>query len=109
MERVKGIHFHVIFVFFGQQPSPPDVMRKEFGREVFSRWNKLHGGQLERNANRMTLQKKDLWCIQYLLKGIDPSGKSMAREVHWHGVHNRRLIKANSCPVDGKELVTKFR
>lgn len=103
-----GTHFHVIFMFFGQQPMQPEQMRQEFGAAVFDRWNKIHDGTLARQANRMTLQRKDFGCISYLLKGIAPTGRALGRETHWHGVRNRELIAANSLPVSPKLIREHF-
>lgn len=99
-----GIHFHVIFLFFGEQAVEPSEMRKTFSREVFSRWNKLHDGALVQQANMMTLQKKDSDGLRYLVKGISPTREPLPREVHWYGVRNRGLIKANSSPVPSSEV-----
>ena len=84
-----GIHFHIIFLFFGQQALHPEKMRQAFGTAVFERWNRIQGGSLARQANRMTLQKKDERCIRYLLKNIDPKGEGLARGTLWNGVRGR--------------------
>ena len=63
-----GIHYHIIFIFWGKQPESPEAMRESFGRDVFERWNKIHENSLFRKANLMTLHKKDFECIYYLIK-----------------------------------------
>ncbi len=107
-QKSLGIHFHVIFLFFGWQALQPEPMRKAFGHAVFTRWNRLHDGKLARVANKMTLRKKDFGCLSYLLKSITPTDDRLAREPHWHGVRNRKLITANSSPVERKEVLVTY-
>lgn len=102
-EKTSGVHFHVIFLFFGTQPLAPKAMRIKFGAEVFVKWNKINGGGLFRNANWMTLRAKEDTCILYLTLWIKIVPKTK-RSVHWNGLRNRRLIRANSTPVPKSEV-----
>jgi hypothetical protein len=107
-QQSLGIHFHVIFLFFGQQSLTPEQIRQEFGAAVWGRWNKISGCMLARQANRMTLQQKNDDCIRYLLKDIEPTAQGLPRETHWNGVRRRRLIAANSTPVSSRQLRDYF-
>jgi hypothetical protein len=102
-EKVKGYHFHVIFLFFGSQPLEPEAMRQKFGAVVYAHWNAINGGGLFRNASLMTLREKDNRCIEYLTKGVKICPKTK-RSVLWHGQRNGRLIRANSCPAPKSEV-----
>jgi len=104
-----GIHFHVIFLFFGQQPEPPDMMRSIFGREVFTRWNAIHGRNLIQSANRITLQINDIDCIDYLLRGhISVANEPLSLECHWHGDRNRELLLAHWTPPSKQQVNETF-
>lgn len=104
-QKKGGIHFHLIFMFFGQQAKSPEAMREDFGKEVFTRWDKIVGGKLVRKANLMTLRKKDFRCIEYLLTGhVAPSDKPLERGCHWKGIRNKKLIAANFNLVAKKEI-----
>jgi len=99
-EKDSGYHFHVIFVFFGNQPLEPEAMRKKFGAVVFAHWNDINGGGLFRNANLMTLRAKDKECIIYLTKWVKLSPKT-SRSIHWNG---QRRIGKHSMPAPKKEV-----
>jgi hypothetical protein len=105
-EKEGGIHFHIIFLFFGQQSASPERMRETFGADVFERWNGLHGNTLFRRANLMTLQRKDFRCIEYLTKYVALSAGT-DRGLHWYGIRNNDLIRANSTPPQ-KAQVTEY-
>jgi hypothetical protein len=93
-----AIHFHAIFLLFGQQEDPPDVVCRKFGAEVFSRWNAIHDGKLNRQANEIRLRRKDFDCFRYLVGGLLPVRNHRLRELHWYGLHQRELIESNPVP-----------
>jgi hypothetical protein len=104
-EKDSGYHFHVIFVFFGNQPLEPEAMRKKFGAVVFAHWNDINGGGLFRNANLMTLRAKDKECIIYLTKWVKLSPKT-SRSIHWNG---QRRIGKHSMPAPKQEVKTLLK
>lgn len=108
-QRRRGIHYHVIFLLFGSQPLPPEAMRAKLSTEIFDRWHAINGGTVLRQANWLTLRQKDLIGLSYLLKGVDPTGKKLARATHWWGVRLSGVLKANSLPVPKKEVSAAFR
>lgn len=100
-----GIHYHLIFIFWGDQAESPEDMRVTFGRDVFNRWNKIRGNTLRRKANLTKLREKDFRCIEYLLKNhIRPTQDKLHRESHWHGIRNKKLILENSSPVTKEQV-----
>jgi hypothetical protein len=103
-QKNLGIHYHLIFLFFSEQSFTPQKMRESFGKDVFRRWNKLHGDSLFRQANLMTVHKNDFRTIEYLCKGVEPTAERRKRESLWHGIRNRQLIRANSHQVSKQSL-----
>ena len=108
-QRRQGIHYHVIFLLFGPQPLPPEATRAQLSREIFTRWKAINGGTVEQHANWLTLRSKNMFGLDYLLKGIDPTGTGLARATHWSGVRLNQIIKANSNSVTKKEVSAAFR
>lgn len=109
LQKELGIHYHLIFLFWGKQVEPPEKMRETFGRDVFRRWNEINGNSLNRNANRMTLTQKDFRCIEYLLGHHVLPVKNLPRsKSHWHGIRNRNLIKINSSPFTKQQARQTF-
>ena len=107
-EEEGGLHFHVIFLFFGQQKSPPERMRETFGADVFGRWNKIHGNTLYRRANLMKLRAKNFECIWYLTKYIKLCSDTK-RALHWYGIRNKEMIDANYTPPIKQEVAKLLR
>ena len=100
LHKEHGIHFHIIFVYYGKVMEPPERMAKMLGKEVFKRWNKINGLTLSREANRMILQEKNLKCIDYLLSNhFYPVAKNKRGKSVWHGIRNRKIFNQNSIPV----------
>lgn len=105
IQQNEGIHFHLIFMMFGEQPESPDITKQSLGKDVFARWNRIHENLLSRQANLMTLRKKDDDCIWYLLKRhISPTDDKLPRQCLWNGVRNRRLSRLNSLPVSKQQV-----
>jgi hypothetical protein len=98
------VHFHAILIFFGERTLSPEMMLEDFTEEVFSRWQKLNGGKLKRRGNEMHLRQKNFQSIEYLLRHVEPSAQPLARQQHWHGVRNGRLLAQHSLKVSGKEV-----
>ncbi len=107
-ERETGYHFHVIFLFFGNQPLPPERMRQTFGAEVRRKWKKIVGDDSNPNANLTKLHEKADTCILYLTKWVKIVSKTK-RSVLWHGLRNGQLIRANSCPALKSEVKTLLK
>jgi hypothetical protein len=105
-EKESGIHFHLIFLFFGQQSASPERMRETFGADVFKRWNAIHGNILFRGANLMKLRKKEFGCIEYLTKDLKLSSDTR-RDLHWYGIRNKAMINAHS-RAPQKAQVTEY-
>jgi hypothetical protein len=99
-EKDSGYHFHVIFVFFGNQSLRPEAMREKFGKAVYAKWNDINGGGLNRNANLMTLREKDDRCILYFTEWVKISPQTQ-RFVHWNG---QRRISKHSLPAPKQEV-----
>lgn len=99
-EKDSGYHFHVIFVFFGNQPLKPEAMRQKFGAAVFAKWNDINGGGLFRNASLMTLRAKDDRCILYFTEWVKISPQTN-RFIHWNG---QRRISKHSLPAPKQEV-----
>jgi len=87
----------------------PDAMRRRLSKEIFSRWHQINGGAVERHANWLTLRSKNLIGLDYLLKGVAPTGEGLARTTHWYGVRQNHILKANSVPVSKTEVGDAFR
>jgi hypothetical protein len=102
-EKETGYHFHVIFLFFGNQPLPPERTRQTFGAEVRRKWKKIVGDDSNPNANLTKLHEKADIGILYLTKWAKIVSKTK-RSVLWHGQRNKRLISANSCPAPKSEV-----
>ncbi len=107
-QQRQGIHYHVIFLLFGPQPLPPEDTRAQLKKAIFSRWKSINGGKVHEQANWLTLRGKNLIGLDYLLKGIDPTGKQLTRATHWNGVRLNHILKANAKPVTKKEVSAAF-
>ena len=111
-ERETGYHFHVIFLFFGNQPLTPERMRQTFGAEVRRKWKKIVGDDSNPNANLTKLHEKADICILYLTKWVKIVSKTK-RSVLWHGLRKGRrgnhppIIFANpgNCKLDRDDVL----
>jgi hypothetical protein len=106
-QKRQGIHFHVIFMVFGDQQESPDGVRDWLSKEVFARWNTINGESLNRKGNEMKLREKNFICLRYLTREVSPTTDPLARESHWWGIRNKKLIRANSAGVS-KETIKKM-
>jgi len=98
------VHFHVIFAFYEHRSESPEVFLDKFKDAVFSRWQMLNDGELNRRANEIHLREKNFECIQYLLWHVQPSAKPVPREQNWHGIRNKRLFHQNELKIAHKEI-----
>lgn len=108
-ERQKrlGVHYHVIFMFFGSQPLTPEETRQRLLKAIFPRWKAINGGTLHQMGNQLKLSLKP-WGLWYLLEGVKLSqGKS--RREHWYGVRQDALIRANSHKVSAQDVSRAMR
>lgn len=107
-QKRKGLHYHVIFMLFGEQPVSPEAKRKELEKEIFPRWKAITGGHAVRDANWLTKPPKGIYGLWYLLKGVVPTNDKITRQPHWHGVRQVEIIKANSKQVSKQEARTAW-
>ncbi|HOX57217.1 MAG TPA: hypothetical protein P5205_08735 [Candidatus Paceibacterota bacterium] len=106
----KRIHFHVVFLFYPPQPETPEALIKNFGATVFKHWHRLTGGAVVRQANRITLWKKELTLLRYILREVVPLATQRERgQVLWHGKRNKKLMAAQSSPVTNREIRAAIR
>jgi hypothetical protein len=94
-KRVGGVHFHIIFLFFGPQPLSPEKTRDALESEIFTRWKAIVGQSLSRSANRLTLQSKSPRGLEYFLKGILPAKSPGRMKLAWHGKRQDKVFKPN--------------
>jgi hypothetical protein len=104
----KGIHFHVILLFFGERAKSPKTLHRELRADVFGRWNALNGGDLFQGANRMTMppyRAKNVRSFGYLTADvrIDDTTQRATRGGSWWGRRNEKLIAANSTRLSKRD------
>lgn len=107
MQWDKGIHFHVIFLFFGKRPQKPCTLHRQFSQDVFERWSRLNAGAVVQKANRMNIapyRAKDARSFGYLTADIriDERTQRAASGESWWGRRNSALIAAKFGPYCGE-------
>jgi hypothetical protein len=104
----KGVHFHVIFLFFGDRPQNARTLHRKLAQDVFRRWSGLNGGHVVQKANRMTIppyRARDARSLGYLTGQIRIDAKTLraGRGERWWGWRNDALLVANSTPLSKAE------
>ena len=95
-----GLHFHAGFYFFPDSELPffPSRMECDFRAAVFSAWNRLQGGSLVHEANKMTNRKDTSYFLKNL-REVQGCRRYKGRRVRWWGYRNSKLIRQHSVPV----------
>lgn len=107
----RRIHYHVAFLFYPDPPQPtPDALRRNFGAEVFRHWYRITGGTVKRVANKITLWKKGIDLLAYIIGEAVPCDTVREKgKLLWHGSRNAKLIAAHSSPVSKREIRAVFK
>jgi hypothetical protein len=104
-QKNKTLHFHVIFMLFGEQSLSPEETRLKLASKILRRWKKVSAGKVDPRGNWLTIRPQGLPALWYLLKGIEPTSGKLERKKLWHGVRLENIIKANSrTDVSKKEI-----
>jgi hypothetical protein len=102
-----AVHFHVLFLFYGQPSLSPEELRPKLWNIVWPRWKKL-SNKAEPWGNRLTLRTKanGLW---YLLQHVTiaKTGKKEGEPLWW-GKRSKRLIAKNSRQPSEDEVRKAF-